>query len=196
MYRLFAALLCLALAACAGTTTTPYRYYTLTPVSTAAPPRATPLAVEVVSVRLPQYLERPQIVTRSAPNRLELAEFHQWGGDLRKDMTRLLAKNLTLQLGVAAVSIAPYRAAAAPDVRVELEVMAFERGPDGRVHLSAQWQLLDGDGGQSLGGRLSDLFSERPSSDYDATVAAMSTLYGRLSAEIAAAITAAVSHGH
>ena len=57
-------------------------------------PEAVDVAVVVASVRLPQYLERPQIVTRSGDNRLQLAEFDQWGGNLYQDMTRVLAQNL------------------------------------------------------------------------------------------------------
>ena len=34
--------------------------------------------ITLVSVAVPHYLKRPQIVTRSNKNELESAEFHQW----------------------------------------------------------------------------------------------------------------------
>ncbi len=76
---------------CIGTSAPVTRFYVLNPLEAGAGTvgddgRKAALSVEVAALRLPQYLERPQIVTRSAENRLELAEFHQWGGNLRKNL--------------------------------------------------------------------------------------------------------------
>ena len=75
--------------------------------------------VVVAAVRLPEYLERPQLVTRSGDNRLQLEEFHQWGGNLGKDLTRVMAENLSLLLGSDAVVAAPHTQRTRPDYRVE-----------------------------------------------------------------------------
>ncbi len=181
----------LLLTACAGGGAPPApRYYVLTPVSVANVVEGqSTLSIELVSLRLPHYLERPQIVTRSASNRLVLNDWHQWGGNLRKEMTHVLARNLSERLGTPDVAVAPFSAAGSPDARVALEVMQFERGPDGRVQLSVQWRIT-GANARPLQTRFTDLLSEtvHAPADFDGTVAAMSALLGELSRIIADAI--------
>jgi uncharacterized lipoprotein YmbA len=56
---------------------------------------------EVVSVgplRIPDYLDRPQIVTRSGNNELKLAEFDRWAGSIENDIIRVLAEDISAQL--------------------------------------------------------------------------------------------------
>ncbi|MBW1707611.1 MAG: membrane integrity-associated transporter subunit PqiC [Deltaproteobacteria bacterium] len=148
------------------------------------------LSVEVASLRLPQYLERPQIVTRCSKNRLELSEYRQWGGNLRKNMMRVLARNLSRLLASPHIAIYPHRPTIPPDFRVELEVMQFERDPGGQVRLSAQWRLSSGKNRKPLTTRITDLASpvSLKGGDFEHTVAAMSKLFGELSQIIGSAI--------
>jgi len=148
------------------------------------------LSIEIGSLRLPQYLERPQLVTRGSENRLELAEFHQWGGNLRKNMVRVLARNLTLLLGTPLVALAPSRLDAPPDFRLEAEVMQFERVEGGRVRLLVQWSLSGGKDRKPMTTRITELASPPLSdlTDPEPTVAAMSALMGKWSRIIARTI--------
>jgi len=142
-----------------------------------------PPSIEIVSLRLPQYLERPQIVTRRNGNQLELAEFHQWGGNLRKNMTRVLAKNLSRLLDTPDISVYPRDPQTPPDFRIELEVMRFERDPDWKVRLSTQWRLSRGKDRRPLITKIIELESPalHAGSDFNQTVSVMSGLMGELS---------------
>jgi uncharacterized lipoprotein YmbA len=187
----------LFLSACSTGKQTQTRFYVLDsmPASVSALDGATrdpPLAVNIAALRLPQYLARPQIVTRSASNELKLAEYHQWGGNLAKNMMRVTARNLARLLDTAQITIFSRRPPKAPDIRLEIDVLQFERGPDARVLLSAQWRLLATGDGTPKVARISDLYSEPLAADatIDKTVAAMSELMGRLNREIAIAIVA------
>jgi uncharacterized lipoprotein YmbA len=173
---------------CVSNTTAPTRFYVLNPLDpgvslVSQTGQNSTLSVEVASLRLPQYLERPQIVTRSGQNRLDLAEYHQLGGNLRKNMMRVLAKNFSQLLGTPNVSISPYRPSIPPDFLVELEVMQFERDANGQVRLSTQWRLSRGEGGMPLTTRITDLESPALPAEpgFEKTVSAMSTLVGELS---------------
>lgn len=181
------------LGGCLGGATPAPRYYVLNPVvaEPAVPdPAAAELTVKLLELRLPQYLERPQIVTRSEANRLELAEYHQWGGNLRKNMVRVLVRNLSRALGTPLVSGPPLRTGLAADYLVELEVTEFERRPDGRVGLAAWWRLMGGGGEGTLEARVSELHSAPlpPEAGFETTVATMAEVYGELAREIATAI--------
>jgi hypothetical protein len=167
------------------------RFYVVTPIAGQEPvARAQGPGVVVAAVRLPQYLERPQLVTRSGDNRLQLEEYHQWGGNLTKDLTRVMSENLSLLLGSEVVVTAPHTLRVRPDFRLELEVLRFERASDARVHLTAKWWLHRGGDGSLLAGATTTLASE-PLTDpasAELTVAAMSGVYGELSRAIAQAI--------
>jgi uncharacterized lipoprotein YmbA len=164
------------------------RFYILSPLDdlTGSGDEKSPnssLSVEVASLRLPQYLDRPQIVTRSSGNRLILSENHQWGGNLRKNMIRVLAKNLSQLLATPNIAISPYRPRTPPDYLVELEVMKFEKDPDGRVRFSTQWRLSTGKNRKPLAVKITELESAvvQTGSDLELTVLAMSTLLGDVS---------------
>jgi len=190
------------LAACSSTgNNVDTRFYLLSQLpATTAPlssaPTQPPLAVTLTPVQLPQYLERPQIVIRVAPNRLELSEFDNWGGSLEKNMTRVLAAILSLLLASPDIQIASTRRSVNRDAHVELQVMQFERSPDGRTVLNTQWRLFGPDRDQppkitQISRFVSDSIPDAtPASDPDRTavVAAMSQLLGELSQTIARAI--------
>lgn len=158
----------------------------------AAPSPALP-GVVVAAVRLPRYLDRAQIVTRSGEHRLEIAEFDLWAGDLGQDMTRALARNLSRLLASDRVVAAPHTLRATDAFRVEVEVLAFERGADGRVRLAARWWLTRGADPAPIAGTAgAELFGAPLAKDagYDAVVASMSQVYGDFARQVAQAIRA------
>lgn len=167
------------------------RLYVLSPTAVAASAPAD-TAVVVAEVRIPQYLDRPQLVMRSSGHRLQIAEFDQWAGDLREDLTRVLADNLSRVLGSARVVTVPQQALkATAAARVQVELLAFERMEDGRVRLAARWWVTRGAQAAPIEGtRMTELFGaplgDKPTAE--AIVASMSQVYGEFSRGVAAAI--------
>lgn len=169
-------------------------FYMLDAVVTAPPPAAAraakPVTVVIKDLRLPLYLDRPQIVARNDRNRLEVNEFEQWGGPLREDMTRVLVTNLGRLLGGDRVVAAPYHMTTLPDYRVEVDILGFERVPDGRVRLSAQWWISRGADATLVTGSDGTFTGEPLAADvpYETLVASMSAVYGELAQAIARGI--------
>lgn len=188
----FAAVLILpALLAGCGGGNAAIRYYVLDPV--AQEPLLsgnTDLAVEIRDLTIPQYLERFNIATRRDGNRLQLSETHQWGENLRKNLLRTLARNLSALLGTADVATPLNRSASLPDYRLQINIEQFERDTDGHVRLAARWQITGGENGEPLGMHTATLQSGAAvgAGDYAAIVAAMQALYGRFSRAVAASI--------
>ena len=179
----------LLLAGCAGSA--PSRFYVLTPLTAGKPSHAPDgLALGVGPVVVPQYLDRPQVVTRSSDNRLEVGEFDQWGGRLGDNVTRVLAENLSGLLATDRVSIYPWTDPGAVSLQVTLDVVEFERDAAGTVTLGVFWNLADVATNKILLTRRSTIVKKIDAKDltYDATVAAMSAALADLSQEIAAAI--------
>jgi uncharacterized lipoprotein YmbA len=145
-------------------------------------------------VVIPQYLDRPEIVTRSSDNRLELAEFDQWGGRIGDNITRALAENLSGLLKTDKVSIYPWTDSGALTAQISVDITQFERDQSGAVTLSAFWTIADAQSGKVLLNGRSNIqktvasVTSDTASAYDPIVAAMSEALASLSQEIAAAI--------
>lgn len=185
------ALALVMLAACSSTPAT--HFYVLSPMPTAqsaAAPNAKQISVVIRDVRLPQYLERPQIITRGGDNRIQLADDAQWAGNLQQDMIRVLTENLGRFLNSDRVFSAPHNGPLKPDFRVDVEVLRFEQGADGRVALSARWWLIRG-GDNTLIEAPSVTLNGSPLGERsrDALVASMSAVYGELAQIIARSVS-------
>jgi uncharacterized lipoprotein YmbA len=145
-----------------------------------------PLSVQIMALHLPPYLDRKQIVTRSSQNELDVSDDHRWGGKLGKNLSRILAKNLSHYLSTPAVTVLPKSTRIKPGFQLEVEIIAFERDSNNRVMLSAQWRLLDKDK-QQLATGIEDLEGEvlANGNDYHAIVSSMSSVFARLSHQLA-----------
>jgi uncharacterized lipoprotein YmbA len=166
------------------------REYVLTPVRTqaAAPAGTRDLVVGVGPVSLPEYLRRPQIVTREGDNLMQPSDVHRWAGDLDGGVARVLAQNLTALIPSHKVSTFPWMNPTELDYRVAVRVAGFERGTDGNVRLEASWTLASGPRGGAITARVSDISQPAGGDDYGTIVNAMSQALGDLSREIATAI--------
>jgi len=95
--------MCIAAAGCSPLAPRPNysKFFILTPLADDASPAATAasttarqLAVGIGPIDFPDYLRRAQVVTRSAPNEIELSAVDRWGEPLDKNFDRVLSENL------------------------------------------------------------------------------------------------------
>lgn len=163
----------------------PAHFYVLTPVANEAPARVSQLILGVGPIRLPAYLDQPQMVKRVTPNRVDVEELERWGGPLEREVTRVLAQNLTRLLGTARVVSHPWEGAIPVDVQIIAEVRRFDAGADGAVHLDAVWSLFEGEGRRLLYMTQASLSVPVSGADFDAIVQAQSQALGELSEAIA-----------
>ena len=180
----------LALAACGITGTSPEpRFYTLAAEAPPAAPAAAGMYLVVVGpVTIPEVVDRPQIVTRTAENRVELNEQARWAAPLRGEIARVIADNLARLLEGSRTSTAEQRASGAPDYRVLVDVQRFDSSSDGAT-IQASWNVRTKEGTTSLSGR--SVVSEPAGVGHQGLVAAHSRALAKIAAEIAAAIKSA-----
>ena len=193
MRRCFAALALVA-AVAAGCATSPVtRLYVLAPLADTRGDAASPsggLVIGVRSVTLPEELDRPEIVTRTGPNTVRLAEFDQWSASLRDSVTRVIAQDLAILLPGDRVAVYPWPPGTSVDRQLVVEVTRLDGELGGRCVLDVQWQLLSRSGARPvMSGRSTS--NEACGPNYAAFAAAHSRLLGTLSEEIAAAIGSA-----
>lgn len=174
-----------------GGVTPPSRLYLLAALAEPAS-RSDGPGLGVGPIRLARYLDRPQIVTRGPGPRIEVAEFDRWAEPLEESVARVLAENLSRQLGTDRVQRHPFRSGRAVELAVEVDVTRFDGEPGGAVVLEAWWRLR---GEDALLQRGSRIVEEAQGPGFDALAAAMSRALATLSRHIADAAPRAPETG-
>jgi uncharacterized lipoprotein YmbA len=148
MRRLRAAgTLLVALFAVAACTAPPARYYLLNPVGanpdapihTATKPRT----VTILPVAIPDYLDRPEIVARTADNGLAISDGERWGERLPAGLGRILAVDLGTLLAKDNFIVITGERQPVVDYELFLVIDSFERDPQGEAVLAARWTVRD-----------------------------------------------------
>lgn len=183
------------LAACSSAP--PIRFYALE--ATVAPP-ATPTprtaragqpspTVAVRTVALPAAVDRPQFVVRAGDSRVALDEFNRWAGSLRDEIARVVAGNLSADLGLPVVTVSSALPSVS-DVIVLLDVQRFDAKAGEAVDVDVVWvvrRASDETPGRS--GRTA-VRESAAGAGYDALVAAYNRALASVSREIAATLRA------
>jgi len=148
--------------------------------------------IAIGPVRIPDYLDRPQIVTRSGKNELQLSEFERWAGPIENDVNRVLVEDISSLLSIEHCSVVrwiPYLESQLPaSYRVHVLVDRFEGTLGDSVLLTAQWSVFAGNG-SLLMRKESRISRQMQGSSYAALVAAMSEALAKLSRDITEGIT-------
>jgi hypothetical protein len=180
------------LAGCAGSPQA--RFYTLSPLAAQeakpASPATRPVSVSIATVEIPDYLKRPQIVTRDGRNELKLAEFDRWGGSLAENIAMVTAENLSLLLASERVYAPPQGRSEKPDYSLSMRILGLDCIPGDKVIMKVQWTLSSGLEGKEIATHVSTISERLKDSRYDTAVAAVSTALEQVSREIAGEIAA------
>ena len=181
-------LLCQGCAGQSGPTT----FYTLSPIETAPSGEAAfsigDVNIGIGPVTFPSELDRQRIVTRSGRNRLEIDEFHRWGGSLENNFVRVLIENLSQLLASERIMAHPWERIFRPDFRVVMDIRRFDGRLGEYASLNATWMLVRAGSDKPLVVRQTIVQEAVSAEGYDALVAAQSAAAATLSREIAAVL--------
>lgn len=142
------------------------------------------IAIGVGPLEFPEYLDRPQIVTRTGPHKLTVSEFHRWGGSFDEDFLRVMAENISIQLGTERVSVYPWEVSFNPAYRVKFDLQQFDGSLGEKILLNVTWTITGQDGKAVPVVRKSIITESVSAKDYEALVAAKSRALVTLSREI------------
>jgi uncharacterized lipoprotein YmbA len=150
--------------------------------------------IGVGPVTLPNYTDRPEIVTTISANKVSLGEFDRWAEPLIDGFPRILMENLSTLLCTDPITIYPLRGPTPIDYRVEVEVIRFDGTLGESASLIARWIIIDEKESSILLTRKSNLSSPVPAGGYEALVSAQSQNIAALSREIAEGIKTLISN--
>ncbi|UCD32303.1 MAG: membrane integrity-associated transporter subunit PqiC [Desulfobacterales bacterium] len=171
-------------------TTEPSRYYTLSSLTSSGDEMqvfrdAYRLSIEVGPVHLPKYLQRPQIITRLSPNKIETADFDRWAEPLEDNVLRVLVENLAHLLWDDHIAVFPWIGSTGVNYRISVNITRFDGQLGGDIFLMAGWAIYDRETNNILLERRSVLKEASGQTGYSAMVSAKSRALADLSREIA-----------
>jgi uncharacterized lipoprotein YmbA len=187
-------ILWLALAGCLGGPSAPTNFYmlsALSPSQAGTSPASTEgrIRIGLVTVVVPEYLNRNEIVVNLDNTVYQLAEFNQWAEPLSDNLTRVLEGNLTnllrddlIDVFLASDSSIP------PDYRLEVDVLRLDGNLGDQVTLVSQWALLEAEEDELILMRRSEYQEPAEDKTYKGLVMAKSRTLEKLSHNIAAVI--------
>jgi uncharacterized lipoprotein YmbA len=99
--------------------------------------------IGIAEVEIPEYLNKPEIVTRLSPGRLSVHQEQRWAGSLAKNLQSVLQANLSSMLPRYTFLSYPWEEPITDSYRLYLTIDRFDGDPNGLVTLKGRWSLVD-----------------------------------------------------
>lgn len=139
-------------------------------------------------INLPEYLDRPQIMTRTGGNELEYTEFHQWAEPLKDNFARVLGENLSVLIETNQIHQFPWRRSAEIDYQLKVDVINFDGNLEGDSVLTVRWTLYGKDPDKALILKKSTFRQTTSGKDFEAMVSALNQTLEQFSRVVEKAI--------
>jgi len=160
------------------------RFYTLQKVAGSS--EATePATIQIGRLGLAGYLDRSEIVLKDDDYRISTDDHTRWAEPLGDMIGRVLTQDLSQRLKDSSVYDQAGAITAAPDARVEVDIVNFNKDESGSVALNANVAIEQGATHRPMAKRHVTLQATADNGDPEMLVATMSNLLGSLSDRIA-----------
>lgn len=192
--RVLIVALVIALAACATPAT--MRFYTLsnpTQNQPIAASKGTPIAIEVLPVRVPEYLKRPQLVLTSKNiSQLKILEQDRWSSAFNDELHDAFVSGITNQLGAIDISHGG-RIANQPTYRIAIVLQQFNATLGEQVQTNFAWTITrlnaDSSSGDNPSLSCQSVVSKTVGSDLNAVVIGLQEAVADVTKAISANVT-------
>ncbi|MEI8348999.1 MAG: PqiC family protein [Candidatus Omnitrophota bacterium] len=123
------------------------RFYTLRAIADDQVSKKFNISSQVIigigPVEIPEYLNRPHMVTQNKDRTLNFAQFDRWGESLDLAFKRLVHEDLSAMIGGATLQMFPWSFAIPVKYQVVVSVMQLESALDKDLFFVAQWSIID-----------------------------------------------------
>jgi hypothetical protein len=134
-------------------------------------------------IRLPEYLDRFQMVVAVSENKYKLIDGHRWAEKLDQNISLALFKTLPVQLGTDRMIRYPWPQRPGVDFQVKIDILELNIDQDGRSQLVAQWLIKSKD--KTILNKRSTFTAQASTTDIDKMVQAQSECLTKLGQEVA-----------
>lgn len=186
-YVLLIAMASATFTGCIGGSSQKSIFYVLSPSQEAlvGEPRHNFKGLGVGTVKIPEYLKRPELVTRNETNVLIINDFHRWGGSLETQIVSLLVDNLSALLKTPNVSAYPWERHFSPAWQLYIDFRRLDGMTGGTVELEAVWRLVRTEDNATVFTQRSSLLEQTDQKGLKAYVKALNTAIEKLCRQIA-----------
>ncbi len=185
--------LTLVLSGCISTSISPTpRFYMLQAINGDQSSKKIDIApgmlIGIGPVKIPEYQDRPQIVTQRKENTLKFAEFDRWGEPLDLGLARLIREDLTVMLPGGKFTLYPWNPSTPVKYQVAVEIVRLDSELDRDMFLAVQWMVIDVKDLKTLIIKRSEFRAAVIPQDYSGLDKTLSTACASLSSQIAEAL--------
>ena len=149
---------------------------------------ASDVFIGVGPVKIPQYQDRPQIVTQGKEKMLKFAQFDRWGESLDLGVARLIGEDLAVMLPGAKFTLYPWNSSITVKYQVVVEIVQLDSELDKDLFLVAQWLIIDARKTKTMIIKRSEFRKPIIPQDYSGLAKTLSMVCASLSNEIAEAL--------
>ena len=140
--------ICLGVVACAGGPSTPARFFMISPARPTLDGQThgaeyPAILIGLDPIEIPEYLNRPQIVTHIDGAEYHLDEFNQWLEPLGRNLTRVFAENLSVMLSEDRIDVLSMGRPVDTDFSINVQIIRLDGKPGEEMVLIARWSLFD-----------------------------------------------------
>lgn len=144
--------------------------------------------IGVGPLKIPEYLNRPQIVTQDKEKMLKFAQFDRWGESLDIGLARLISEDLTGIFPGEKIILYPWDLSVPVKYQVLIEIIQLDSELDNDMYLVAQWTIIDTQNTKTIMIKTSEFRQPIATHDYSGLVKTLSAACASLSNEIAQAL--------
>ena len=144
--------------------------------------------IGVGPVKIPEYLDRPQMVTKDKEGILKFDEFDRWGESLDLGIARLIREDLTVMLPGAKLTLYPWNPSIAVKYQVVAEVVQLDSELDKDMFLVVQWTVIDVQNSKTVIIKRSEFRQPILPQNYSGLAKTLSSACASLSSQIADAL--------
>jgi uncharacterized protein len=135
-------------------------------------------------IRLPEYLDRFQMVVAVSENKYKLIDGHRWAEKLDQNISLALFKTLPAQLGTDRMIRYPWPQRPGVDFQVKIDILELNIDQNGQSQMIAQWSIKSKD--EIILNKRSTFTAQASTTDIDKMVQAQSECLTKLGQEVAA----------
>ena len=137
-------------------------------------------------IRLPDYLDRFQMVVAVSENKYKFIDGYRWAEKLDQNISLALFKTLPSQLGTDRMIRYPWPQRPGVDFQVKIDILELNIDQNGQSQLIAQWSIKSKD--ETILNKRSSFTAQASTTDIDKMVQAQSECLTKLGQEIVSSL--------
>jgi len=150
--------------------------------------------IAVGPIRVPEYLDRPQMITRDEDGLLNIAQFDRWAELIDSAILRMMAENLIVMLPRANIVKFPWSFENPVKYQVGLDIIQMDSNLKKNLTLIVRWNIFDENNRQTLFSKRSEVIEPIVPHNYFGLNEAFSAAIASLSSEIAEQLSIEAKH--